>query len=124
MVLRFPFLYGFVVLCVVGSVMSFSSGDWLGVWLGLEINLLGFVPLIVQGVGGQSVESCVKYFVVQALGRGFLLLGGLGGGQEGFFWFSVRGFGVLSVFCFLGLVVKLGVAPFHWWVPSVMGGLS
>ena len=29
---------------------------------------------------GQSVESSVKYFVVQALGRGLILLGGFGMG--------------------------------------------
>nr|YP_009648869.1 NADH dehydrogenase subunit 2 [Notospermus geniculatus]QCZ36419.1 NADH dehydrogenase subunit 2 [Notospermus geniculatus] len=122
-VLGFPFSFGFGFLCVLGSLVSVSSGDWLGVWLGLEVNLLGFVPLMLQGVGGQSVESSVKYFVVQALGSGFLLLGGLSLGGSLFWFFGGHG-GVGGLFVFFGLVLKLGVAPLHWWVPSVMGGLT
>jgi NADH:ubiquinone oxidoreductase subunit 2 (subunit N) len=53
----------------------------LGIWFGLEVNLLGFVPLMIQGAGGQAVEGAIKYFVVQALGSGFLLLGGLVRGE-------------------------------------------
>ena len=55
MVLLFPFSYGFSLLCVFGSFFAISSCNWLGVWLGLEINLLGFIPLIVQGFGQDQV---------------------------------------------------------------------
>lgn len=81
MFLSFPFSFGFGVLCVAGRVIRVSSGDWLGVWLGLEVNLLGFIPLVIQVSGGQSVEAAIKYFIVQAVGRGFLLLGALGEGN-------------------------------------------
>ena len=85
MVLSFPFSYGFGVLCFLGRMIRLSSRDWLGVWFGLEVNLLGFVPLVVQGIGNQSVERAIKYFVVQALGRGLFLLGGLRRGSESTF---------------------------------------
>jgi len=39
---------------------------------------MGFVPLILQGLGSQRVESAIKYFVIQALGSGFILIGGFG----------------------------------------------
>ncbi len=61
------------------------SRDWLAAWLGLEVNLLGFIPLVAQGGGSQSVESSVKYFVIQALGSRMILLGGL----RGWFFFSL-----------------------------------
>nr|YP_006576082.1 NADH dehydrogenase subunit 2 [Kulikovia alborostrata]AEM23539.1 NADH dehydrogenase subunit 2 [Kulikovia alborostrata] len=125
MVLMFPFSYGFSLLCVVGSLLAVSSSHWLGVWLGLEINLLGFIPLMVQGFeGGQGVESAVKYFIVQALGSSFILLGGFSLGDYLFSWFFGGCGTAFMLFCFFGLCLKLGVAPFHWWVPSVMGGLS
>jgi len=77
MFLFFPFSYGFSLLCVFGSLFAIRSCNWLAVWLGLEINLLGFVPLMVQGFSqDQGVESSVKYFVVQSLGSSFILLGG------------------------------------------------
>lgn len=114
MFLRFPFSYGFGLLCLVGSLLSISCGDWLGVWLGLEVNLLGFIPLIVQGTRGQSVERAIKYFVVQALGRGMLLFGGVGVGESRVVWFLCNDFSFFAFFCFIGLVLKLGVAPLHW----------
>nr|YP_009131679.1 NADH dehydrogenase subunit 2 [Micrura ignea]AJY78587.1 NADH dehydrogenase subunit 2 [Micrura ignea] len=121
MFLFYPFSVGFFLLCVFGSLLSVSSSHWLGVWLGLEINLLGFIPLMIQGGWGQSVESAVKYFIVQALGSGFILLGGFFCGSGGVVWGV---WGGMSFFLGCGLCLKLGVAPFHWWVPSVMGGIG
>nr|YP_006303256.1 NADH dehydrogenase subunit 2 [Zygeupolia rubens]ADZ05383.1 NADH dehydrogenase subunit 2 [Zygeupolia rubens] len=124
MVLSFPFSLGFGLLCVLGSLMSISSCHWLGVWLGLELNMIGFLPLMVQASGSQAIESAVKYFIVQALGSSFLLLGGLSVGDYGVFWYMGSVFPSFTFFCVLGLLIKLGVSPFHWWVPSVMGGLG
>nr|YP_009162850.1 NADH dehydrogenase subunit 2 [Micrura bella]AKT74027.1 NADH dehydrogenase subunit 2 [Micrura bella] len=120
MLLGFPFTLGFGVLCVVGSLMSLSAFHWLGIWFGLELNLLGFIPLLVQGGLDQQVESSVKYFIVQALGSSFLLVGGFAQGV----FYNLWGVGGVLFVLLLGLFLKLGVAPFHWWVPSVMGGLS
>nr|YP_009003690.1 NADH dehydrogenase subunit 2 [Iwatanemertes piperata]AHB53115.1 NADH dehydrogenase subunit 2 [Iwatanemertes piperata] len=123
MVLGFPFLLGFGFLCVVGSLMSVSASHWLGVWVGLELNLMGFLPLVVQGGDSQFIEGSIKYFVVQALGSSLLLLGGFLHGSLFFSWGWGSGSFLVSILL-LGLLLKLGAAPFHWWVPSVMGGLS
>ena len=111
MSLSFPFSVGFGVLCGVGTFVAVSSRDWLGVWLGLELNLMGFVPLILQGGGNQAVEGSIKYFLVQSLGRGFLLLGGFG--SNVCFWFCRFSSGRIMVLCLVGLGIKLGLAPFH-----------
>lgn len=69
---------------------------------------------MIQGFGAQSVERSIKYFVVQALGSRFLLLGGFSFINLGFRWliyFSNDFYFIL--FCLLGLFLKLGVAPFH-----------
>nr|YP_010303571.1 NADH dehydrogenase subunit 2 [Quasilineus sinicus]QXO02043.1 NADH dehydrogenase subunit 2 [Quasilineus sinicus] len=123
MVLGFPFLLGFGFLCVFGSLMSVSASHWLGIWVGLELNLMGFLPLIVHGGDSQFVESSIKYFVVQALGSSLFLLGGFMHGSFFLGWGWGLGSSLMSVLL-LGLLLKLGVAPFHWWVPSVMGGLG
>ena len=47
----------------------------LGLWAGLEINLLGFIPLIVRRGITLEAESAIKYFLVQALGSRVLLIG-------------------------------------------------
>nr|ANZ03437.1 NADH dehydrogenase subunit 2 [Titiscania limacina] len=120
-----PFGSGFVCVVLVGTMFSLSSVHWLGIWAGLELNLIGFVPLLVYSGAVSETQSGVKYLVVQALGSGMLMFGSLLMFSSAFAWeveSDFNPYGVLVV-CF-GLMVKLGVFPFHFWVPSVMAGAS
>lgn len=68
---------------------------------------------MLQGLGSQRVERAIKYFVIQALGSGFILIGGFGIRDACVFWYTRPVASFLGVLCFLGLVLKLGVAPVH-----------
>nr|QHD18702.1 NADH dehydrogenase subunit 2 [Epitonium scalare] len=112
-----PYGYLSVYVLVSGTLFSISSLDWFGVWVGLEINLIGFLPMVVYQSGVSVSESAVKYFIVQALGSAFLIVGNL--------------VSVLSLFYFWGyalvifsLIMKMGGFPFHFWLPSVMSGMN
>nr|AXA45445.1 NADH dehydrogenase subunit 2 [Pinguigemmula sp. MNHN IM 2013-18391] len=122
-----PFGYMFLFVMGTGSLLSISSVHWLSIWAGLEINLIGFLPLLIYQKNISESESAVKYFIVQALGSSFLIFGSLMAFSSSFTWdlytsfhFSTLGFIVLSA----GLCIKLGVFPFHYWLPGVMAGLS
>nr|YP_010891527.1 NADH dehydrogenase subunit 2 [Desbruyeresia armata]WJK73063.1 NADH dehydrogenase subunit 2 [Desbruyeresia armata] len=122
-----PFSYVFFFMAVFGTVFSVSSCHWLGIWGGLEINLIGFVPLLVYQKSMSESESAVKYFVMQALGSSLLMFGSLSAYSMSFSWDSLSS---LSLFSYLslmvitsGLVMKMGVFPFHFWFPGVMAGL-
>nr|YP_009024192.1 NADH dehydrogenase subunit 2 [Nipponnemertes punctatula]AGL46770.1 NADH dehydrogenase subunit 2 [Nipponnemertes punctatula] len=118
--MNFPFSLMMSFLVVVGSLISVSSNSWVGMWSGLELNMLCFIPLLVRLVSFQSVESGVKYFLVQSFGSVFFLFSGLM--LDGFvFAFVYLGFYISLLFSFC---LKLGVFPFHWWVPGVMGGMG
>jgi NADH-ubiquinone oxidoreductase chain 2 len=84
------------------------------VWVGLEINLISFIPLMTQSWQFREGDAMVKYFLPQALGSGMLLLGGLL--DVSFVYF-------FNFIC-LAFLVKMGAAPFHFWVPGVISGLS
>ena len=75
--------------------------------------MMGFVPLIVQGGMGQRIERRIKYFVVQAVGSRLILLGGYGLGFFEVLWFTGYFSSLFCIFCLFGLIIKLGVAPFH-----------
>jgi NADH:ubiquinone oxidoreductase subunit 2 (subunit N) len=83
----------------------------------LEINILRFLPVLVYLSNFQIIEGRIKYFLVQSLGRMFLLFSGLVMGV-GFVFYVDRVF--FSFFLF-SLFLKLGVFPFHWWVSPVLG---
>lgn len=97
----------------------------MGVWLGLEVNLFRILPLILGGGSSGEAESCVKYFVVQVVGSGLMFFGALlGAGYWGYF--VVRGCLVGEVVLWVvvvGLLIKIGIAPFHFWLPRVMARL-
>nr|YP_009572212.1 NADH dehydrogenase subunit 2 [Nassarius pullus]AND76380.1 NADH dehydrogenase subunit 2 [Nassarius pullus] len=122
-----PFGYMFMSVMGIGTLLSVSSIHWLGIWAGLEINLIGFLPMLVYQKSVSESQSAVKYFIVQALGSSFLMFGSLLVFNMSFTWDmytkisnpSVLGF----VFLISGLCIKLGLFPFHYWLPGVMAGL-
>nr|YP_010400281.1 NADH dehydrogenase subunit 2 [Tenguella musiva]UQS75980.1 NADH dehydrogenase subunit 2 [Tenguella musiva] len=122
-----PFGYMFLTVMGMGTLLSLSSIHWLSIWAGLEINLIGFLPMLVYKKSTLESESAVKYFVIQALGSSLLIFGSLIMFNMSFTWdVSVESSG-LEVMGLLivvsGLCLKLGLFPFHYWLPSVMAGL-
>nr|YP_010852309.1 NADH dehydrogenase subunit 2 [Desmaulus extinctorium]WGH72841.1 NADH dehydrogenase subunit 2 [Desmaulus extinctorium] len=132
---KLPYLYLFLITMFFGTLLSISSVYWLGIWVGLEVNLIGFLPLMVYSKGIMESESGVKYFVVQAIGSSLMLFGSLLSYSISFSWdlssnllgssLEDLNYGYFyMMFIISGLCLKMGVFPFHFWLPSVMGGLS
>lgn len=79
--------------------------------MGLELTVFGFLP-IVSG-GSISMEGLVKYFLIQA-GSSAMFVGS----------FLTSGVIVSYMFYVTSLSIKIGLAPFHQWVPSVVSTIS
>nr|YP_009773415.1 NADH dehydrogenase subunit 2 [Dendrochiton gothicus]QIZ12629.1 NADH dehydrogenase subunit 2 [Dendrochiton gothicus] len=123
--LNFPFVSLFVFIMFFGSLFSLSSAHWFAVWLGLELNLMGFIPIMVQKSTSEETESGVKYFLIQASGSALFLLGLMMMNWSFSSWdMNFYSSFLNSGFVFFGLLMKLGGAPLHFWVPSVVAGLS
>nr|YP_010241739.1 NADH dehydrogenase subunit 2 [Struthiolaria papulosa]QTI82427.1 NADH dehydrogenase subunit 2 [Struthiolaria papulosa] len=123
---RLPFSFMFLFVMITGTLLSLSSSHWLGIWAGLEINLIGFLPLLVYQKSMMESESGVKYFIIQALGSALLMFGSLSMYSLFFTWemskiSSIYLVGMMIISC--GLCMKMGLFPFHFWLPSVMAGL-
>nr|AXA45224.1 NADH dehydrogenase subunit 2 [Clavatula tripartita] len=121
-----PFGYMFLTVMGTGTLLSVSSIHWLSIWVGLEINLIGFLPMLVYQKSISESESAVKYFIMQALGSSFLMFGSLMAFGSSFTWdfysdFYLSNLGLMILMA--GLCIKLGLFPFHYWLPGVMAGL-
>nr|YP_009239869.1 NADH dehydrogenase subunit 2 [Faxonius sanbornii]AMN14371.1 NADH dehydrogenase subunit 2 [Faxonius sanbornii] len=112
MVSPFSMLFFFTLL--LGLVLCVSSDSWFGAWVGLELNLLSFIPLISSSSNRYSSESILKYFLVQVLASIMIIFSAL---------FILMMVNLKMVFS-LSLMLKLGAAPFHFWLPQVMEGLN
>lgn len=111
----------FLITLTSGTLICISSPQWLFAWIGLEVNLLSFIPLILQTQIFQETEAAIKYFLVQALGSGLLLLGRLTNLIPQFFLDSIN---VPSLIILTSLLIKIGAAPLHYWFPGVISSLS
>nr|UBD09540.1 NADH dehydrogenase subunit 2 [Metopograpsus quadridentatus] len=100
---------------LLGSLVSISSSSWFGAWIGLELNMMSFIPLITVKMNPYYSESALKYFLIQALGSALLIMSS---------FLSLSHFFLASVFMTLALLLKLASAPFHFWFPQVMEGLA
>nr|QKI32114.1 NADH dehydrogenase subunit 2 [Nassarius granifer] len=122
-----PFGYMFMSVMGIGTLLSVSSVHWLGIWAGLEINLIGFLPMLVYQKSVSESQSAVKYFIIQALGSSFLMFGSLLLFNMSFTWDMYTKISNPSILGFIilisGLCIKLGLFPFHYWLPGVMAGL-
>jgi len=77
------------------------------------VGFFGFIP-ILNGVSVQENERAVKYFIIQGVGSGILLIRFLAVGSDYLISssniFHFLGEGLIL----LGFIVKLGVFPIHF----------
>nr|YP_009757385.1 NADH dehydrogenase subunit 2 [Calappa bilineata]QIM59229.1 NADH dehydrogenase subunit 2 [Calappa bilineata] len=99
---------------ISGSILAISSSSWFGAWIGLELNLLSFIPIISIKNNPYFSEAALKYFLIQALASTFIIMS-----SACYFNLTMPNFLIL-----LALMLKLGAAPFHFWFPQVMEGLT
>nr|ALO76402.1 NADH deshydrogenase subunit 2 [Oxypoda opaca] len=112
----------FMMILMSGSLISISSNSWMGMWLGLEINLLSFIPLIQEKNNSYSSESSLKYFLTQALAS-IILLFALIFMSKKFFNYKKYWNSMMIMFN-SALLTKMGMSPFHFWFPEVIEGLN
>nr|QZK21779.1 NADH dehydrogenase subunit 2 [Drepanotermes sp. QLD_042] len=112
-----------LITLVSGMLVSVSSNSWLGAWMGLEINLMSFIPLMSNVKNMYNTEASLKYFIVQVLASATLLfMVVMKTLTEDLFTFEGSIYTPMII-C-TPLLLKSGAAPFHWWFPGVMEGLS
>lgn len=113
----------FLSILIFRTLISISSNTWIRAWIGLEINLLSFIPLINDRKNLISTESSLKYFLIQVLASSSLL----------FFiiiyiFFYYRNEIYINNFInwriISSLLIKIGIAPFHFWLPNVIEGIN
>nr|AWV84056.1 NADH dehydrogenase subunit 2 [Tettigades opaca] len=105
----------FHIFMFLGILISVSSNNWLSCWLGIEINLVSFLPIMADSSMIYSSESMISYFIIQSMGSSLLFLSIV-------LWNDY--IMLVEYIVMFGLMIKIGCPPFHMWFPSVMEGLS
>nr|AIU41109.1 NADH dehydrogenase subunit 2 [Parnassius imperator] len=111
----------FYFILFFSTLISISANSWLGCWIGLEINLLSFIPLISNSKNLLSSEAALKYFLTQSIASINFLFSIL------LKMILLKNFEINNLFSILinsSMLMKMGSTPFHFWFPNIIEGLS
>nr|AID22246.1 NADH dehydrogenase subunit 2 [Pseudostegana amnicola] len=114
----------FMMIMILGTMITITSNSWLSAWMGLEINLLSFIPLMSDSNNNNSLtmESSLKYFLTQALASIVLLFAIILMMLKNII--IELNYSYISMMIFSSLLMKSGAAPFHFWFPNMMDGMT
>nr|ALO70304.1 NADH deshydrogenase subunit 2 [Astenus lyonessius] len=108
----------FMTSLMTGSLIAVSSSTWMGMWIGLEINLLSIIPLMNNSSNKFSSEASMKYFITQAIASSIIMFSIILMSK------SLMELNTINLIFNSALLTKMGAAPFHFWMPEIMDGLS
>ena len=128
--------FALTLFATLGMMVMISANHFLTLYLGLELLSLCLYSLVaLNRDSALSTEAAMKYFVLGALASGMLLYGmsmiyGATGTleipaiartlQTGIANKTLLTLGL--VFIVAGVAFKMGLAPFHMWIPDVYHG--
>jgi len=127
--------YSLLLFCLAGMFLMLHTTHLMMVLIGLEVFSLALYVLCGLTRGRiRSVESALKYFLLGAFSSGFMVygmallygaagtldMGGIGSAALGqpdnlLLWAGMA-------LVLIGLAFKIGVVPFHQWIPDVYTG--
>nr|ANO46426.1 NADH dehydrogenase subunit 2 [Lepus europaeus]ANO46427.1 NADH dehydrogenase subunit 2 [Lepus europaeus]ANO46428.1 NADH dehydrogenase subunit 2 [Lepus europaeus]AQM52053.1 NADH dehydrogenase subunit 2 [Lepus europaeus]AQM52066.1 NADH dehydrogenase subunit 2 [Lepus europaeus] len=120
-----PLIFSIILFTLfLGTMITMFSSHWLTMWIGLEMNMLAIIPILINKATPRSTEAATKYFLTQATASMILMmaitLNILDSGQ----WTLINPQNHFTpIMIMLALIIKLGMAPFHFWVPEVTQGV-
>nr|ACE01180.1 NADH dehydrogenase subunit 2 [Canis lupus familiaris]UIB39208.1 NADH dehydrogenase subunit 2 [Canis lupus familiaris]UIB39247.1 NADH dehydrogenase subunit 2 [Canis lupus familiaris]UIB39572.1 NADH dehydrogenase subunit 2 [Canis lupus familiaris]UIB39611.1 NADH dehydrogenase subunit 2 [Canis lupus familiaris] len=120
-----PILIIIMATVMTGTMIVMLSSHWLLIWIGFEMNMLAIIPILMKKYNPRAMEASTKYFLTQATASMLLMMGVtinlLYSGQ----WvISKISNPIASIMMTTALTMKLGLSPFHFWVPEVTQGIT
>nr|WAR51364.1 NADH dehydrogenase subunit 2 [Crocidura suaveolens mimula]WAR51377.1 NADH dehydrogenase subunit 2 [Crocidura suaveolens mimula] len=110
---------------MLGTSIVMTSSHWFMTWLGFEMNMMAIVPVLMKKYSPRSMEAATKYFLTQATASMILMLAIIINLMYSGQWTitNMENYAA-SMLVTIALTMKLGLAPFHFWVPEVTQGVS
>ena len=137
-IIKDTFKSEYFILClfsILGMMLVISASHFLSLYLGLELMVLPLYALISLDREARSTEAALKYFLLGVLSSAFLLYGisllyGITGHLNLESLMQALSLDLIHkpalvgslVFILAAVLFKLGVVPFHLWLPDIYEG--
>nr|AUG32887.1 NADH dehydrogenase subunit 2 [Birmella discoidalisa] len=110
----------YLFFMILSTMITINSSSWINAWMGMEINLLSFMPLMMNNSKNKIASSMMIYFIIQASASSMILFFILMMKTE----FNLIKMNMILIIIQISLMMKLGAAPLHWWMPKITIKLS
>nr|NP_659377.1 NADH dehydrogenase subunit 2 [Tamandua tetradactyla]CAD13409.1 NADH dehydrogenase subunit 2 [Tamandua tetradactyla] len=113
-----------MVTLLSGTMITMCSSHWLLIWMGLELNMFAMIPILLMKANPRSTEAATKYFLVQTTASMLLMLAVLVNLINSGQWTIMKAHNQMALSIMtISLAMKLGLSPFHFWLPEVCQGV-
>nr|YP_010568110.1 NADH dehydrogenase subunit 2 [Chalcorana labialis]UZC57504.1 NADH dehydrogenase subunit 2 [Chalcorana labialis] len=113
----------FLLSLAIGTTLTLSSHHWLLAWVGLELNTLAIIPLMMKTPHPRAIEAATKYFLTQATASALVLFSTTINAWQTGEWTIIALTNLPMHTLSIALMMKLGLAPMHFWMPEVIQGV-
>uniref|UniRef100_A0AAU8BS96 NADH-ubiquinone oxidoreductase chain 2 n=1 Tax=Tenguna medogensis TaxID=3229002 RepID=A0AAU8BS96_9HEMI len=101
----------FLLMMIMTTIMTLSSNNIMMMWMAMEMNLISFMPILTSSK--KMKDFSMKYLIIQSTSSSLMLM-------------SILINLIIecpineSVTLMISMLMKLGVMPFHLWMPTLM----
>nr|YP_004021852.1 NADH dehydrogenase subunit 2 [Ramulus irregulariterdentatus]BAJ24478.1 NADH dehydrogenase subunit 2 [Ramulus irregulariterdentatus] len=111
----------FMSILMLSVMISISSNSWFLVWMGMEMNIMSFIPMILKQNNLNSKEASLTYFMVQTIASMLLMMSFI------MMMLNINKNNMNNTGEMLltsSIMMKGGISPFHFWLPKMMEGIN
>nr|AGB56424.1 NADH dehydrogenase subunit 2 [Physeter catodon]AGB56463.1 NADH dehydrogenase subunit 2 [Physeter catodon]AGB56476.1 NADH dehydrogenase subunit 2 [Physeter catodon]AGB56502.1 NADH dehydrogenase subunit 2 [Physeter catodon]AGB56528.1 NADH dehydrogenase subunit 2 [Physeter catodon] len=109
---------------ILSTTIVVISSHWLFAWVGFEMNMMAIIPIMMKNFNPRTTEASTKYFLTQATASALLMMAIMINLSHSGQWTITKLFNpTASMLVTIALAIKLGLSPFHFWVPEVTQGI-
>nr|AUW38601.1 NADH dehydrogenase subunit 2 [Scutiphora pedicellata] len=101
----------FLMITLYGTILTISSNNWISMWMGLEMNMMGFIPLM-SNKNKSTSEAMMIYLLTQSISSMILMFA--------IIMMNLTMNSTFHIMILISILIKLGAAPFHMWLPEIL----
>nr|YP_010714128.1 NADH dehydrogenase subunit 2 [Menida lata]WDD39691.1 NADH dehydrogenase subunit 2 [Menida lata] len=109
----------FSAILIISTMITISSNNWISMWIGLELNMMSFIPLMLYNINKSTSEGAMIYFLTQSMSSMLLMMMILL-----YMYKYLIPINLINTIAEISILIKLGAAPFHTWMPKIMASIS
>nr|YP_011010550.1 NADH dehydrogenase subunit 2 [Halovelia lannae]WPW47191.1 NADH dehydrogenase subunit 2 [Halovelia lannae] len=110
-----------MITLILSTIMVISSENWLSMWMGLEINMMSFIPLMEKMKNKKSSEAKMMYFLIQSISSMTFLFMIIINSK---IMINENLEKLSTIMMNMSMIMKMGMAPMNLWFINIMNKMS